>query len=66
MVDKESKIQLIMQWIYGLMFANALWVLGLVLGLGVFSIVPTTVTVFQIFNEMRTERSRYRLRVWRL
>ena len=55
MVDKESKIQLIMQWIYVLMFANALWVLGLVLGLGVFAIVPTTVTVFQIFNEMRTE-----------
>lgn len=66
MGNKESKIQLIMHWIYILVATNALWLLGLILGIGIFSLIPTTITVFQLFNEMRTERSRYRLRVWRL
>lgn len=48
---KESKIQIVLNWIYLTVCIHGLWVIGFLLGLGVFSLLPTTVTAFDLVRE---------------
>ncbi|WP_299089164.1 DUF624 domain-containing protein [uncultured Metabacillus sp.] len=46
-----NKLMNIFDWIYRLLYLNALWVLFTLAGLGVFGLFPSTVSMFYIANE---------------
>lgn len=62
---REGKLNKLFNWVYVIMGTNALWVLGFVLGLGVFAIVPSTITIIDIYQQFSHPRKRDRLKMWR-
>ncbi|KKI94062.1 hypothetical protein WQ54_00520 [Bacillus sp. SA1-12] len=46
-----NKLMNIFDWIYRLLYLNALWVLFTIAGLGVFGLFPSTVSMFYVANE---------------
>lgn len=61
---KDNKIQAFFKWIYNIMVIHFLWLAGFWLGLGLFGFLPTTITAFEILNEMTDKYQRERLRVF--
>lgn len=61
---KENKVHVFINWIYIIIFTHVLWVVGFILGLGIFGLVPTTITSFEIMNEASDERTRSRLKIF--
>lgn len=65
MNQSRNKIRIVFEWIYAIASINILWFLGLLLGLGIFSHVTSTVVAFQLVNQMHHARTRDRLRIWK-
>lgn len=61
---REGKLNTLFNWVYVIMATNALWVLGMIIGLGIFSIIPSTITIFDINKEFDHPRKRDRLKIW--
>lgn len=61
---REGKLNTLFNWVYMIMATNALWVLGVILGLGFFSILPSTITVIDIYQQFSHPRKRDRLKIW--
>lgn len=62
---KEGKVQIFFTWVYLVLMTHFLWVAGLILGLGFFGLVPTTITSYEMIKEASDERTRSRLKVFR-
>lgn len=60
---KENKIRIIFNWIYIVIFTHILWVAGFIVGLGIFGVIPTTITTFEIVKEASDEYTRPRLKI---
>lgn len=61
---RENKIQRIFNWVYLILCVHALWVAGLFLGLGIFGLIPSTITSFEIIREATDEYAAPRLNVF--
>lgn len=61
---RENRIQRLLHWVYLIMCVHGLWAVGLLFGFGVFGLVPTTVTAFDIIREATDEYTGARLKVF--
>lgn len=52
MINLE-KLQKIFSWIYIAIFCHFLWIAGFVMGLGIFSIIPTSIATFALLNDWK-------------
>ncbi|MGP6140349.1 DUF624 domain-containing protein [Jeotgalibaca sp. A127] len=60
---KESKLQIGLAWVFGIVMATLFWMAGVLLGAGLFGLVPSTVTVFQFIQKMRLDSQRAQLKL---
>lgn len=61
---KESKLQMGLSWVLGVIMTTLFWVTGVVLGGVVFGIVPATVTAFDLIARMRVDLQRAQMRMF--
>lgn len=61
---REGKLNTLFNWVYIMMVTNALWILGVIIGLGFFSIIPSTITIMDIYQQFDHPRKRDRLKPW--
>lgn len=64
MAYRESRLQVGLAWVFGIVMATLFWVVGVVLGGGLFGLVPSTVTVFQFIQKMRMDSQRAQLKLF--
>lgn len=60
---RERKIYDVFNWVYIIVIANFLWIVGITTGLFIFTNVSATITLFQIFKKMFKKRNRSRLKI---
>lgn len=53
MKNRQSIWHRVTQLLYSVFIGQLIWLMGLVLGLGIFSLIPTTITTFQFINEVK-------------
>lgn len=61
---KESKLQIVFTWVYTIFVSNIFWYIGVILGLGVFGIIPATICTYRIFKQTSSDFQRPRLRIF--